>query len=374
MTQQKYLVVIPTYNEKENILAIIKKILAQDKRLSVLVVDDNSPDKTADSVKTSAKFNERVFLIKRKKKLGLGTAYLAGFKWGLEKDYTFFVSMDADFSHPPTSLPRLLRLSQKYKNDIILGSRYVPGGKIIGWSKLRYLNSYSANFMTRLLLGLKTHDATSGYKCYPASFLRKIDFTKINASGYAFQVEMVMLAENMKTKIREFPIVFHDRRAGQSKISGELWRSAKIVFKLFMQKKSTGQFIKFCVVGALCALIDWLVFYLAKTIFGHSSQVFNHNDQIFKQIAKALSFIVSASASYYLNRIWTFVSTDKAIVRQASKFLVISAIGLFLNNLFFFIFTGLLHFQDLIGFILAIITVGLWNFLGNNYWVFAKEK
>lgn len=362
----KFLVVIPTFNEKENIEKIIGQVLKQSPMIDILVVDDNSPDRTAFLVSGLVKENSRINLLLRKRKLGLGTAYRDGFKWGLKRKYNYFVSMDADFSHPPRSLPKMIKLALENPQKIVLGSRYIAGGKIKGWNTYRYLNSYLANFFTRLMLRLTPHDATAGFKCYPASFLKSIDFRKLTASGYAFQVEMLFWARKKGFDVLEFPIVFADRRAGESKISGELRKSAKIVFRLFITQAWVRQFIKFCLVGITCAVLDWLVYFIIKYL--------THWDtQSLKQIIKALSFIVSASASFTLNRRWTFRSQEKNISLEAFKFFLVATGGLGLNNLFFFWVTGLLKWSDLAGLIIATSLVLIWNFSINKLWVF-REK
>lgn len=363
---QKYLVVIPTYNEKENIVKIISDILAQDNQIDILVVDDNSPDGTGDLVEKISVKNNRVFLLKRKRKLGLGTAYRDGFKWGMKRKYSFFISMDADFSHPPKSLPKMIKLSQANQDNIILGSRYIKGGKIKGWNTYRYLNSYLANLFTRLMLRLKPRDATAGFKCYPAKFLRSLDFRKLTASGYAFQVEMLFWAQKKGFTVQEFPITFVDRRVGQSKISGELRKSAKIVFRLFITQTWFRQLMKFCLVGITCAFLDWGVYYLIKYIF-------HWDTQNLKQLIKALSFIVSASANFTLNRRWTFRSQEKNITAQAIKFFLVATVGLGLNNLFFFLITAILKWPDLAGLMIATALVLLWNFTANKLWVFRAK-
>jgi dolichol-phosphate mannosyltransferase len=362
----KYLIIIPTYDEAENIVNIIPAVLVQDEKIDVLVVDDNSPDNTADLVEKLAGFGKRIFLLKRKGKLGLGTAYMDGFTWAINNHYSYMISMDADFSHPPKALPTMLKLSQKHPDYIILGSRYVRGGKIVGWDFRRYANSYVANFATRILLRLRVKDATAGFKCYPASFIKMLDFSKLTASGYAFQVEMLYLANLKKVNIVEFPIVFTDRRAGESKISGELMRSAKVVFNLFAKQVWVREFIKFCVVGLTCTVIDWGIYFLIKELSGWETQEL-------KQIMKALSFVGSVGVSYLLNRIWTFRSKDKQVFTQAVKFFSMAVVGLGLNNLFFYLSTGYLKFTDIIGLFVATALVMFWNFTISRVWVFRKN-
>ena len=362
----KYLIIIPTYDEAENIVKIVPEVLAQDENVDILVVDDNSPDKTADLVEKLPGFGKRIFILKRKGKLGLGTAYMDGFTWAMKHNYPYVISMDADFSHPPKSLPTMLKLSQKNPNTIVLGSRYIQGGKIVGWDLKRYANSYVANFVTRVLLGLRAKDATAGFKCYPVSFIKSLDFNQLTASGYAFQVEMLYWASLKNVRILEFPIVFTDRRAGQSKISGEIIKSAKVVFNLFTKQVWVKEFVKFCVVGLICTVIDWGIYFLIKKFTGWETQEL-------KQIMKALSFVGSVGVSYLLNRIWTFKSEDKQVLAQAVKFFSMAIVGLGLNNLFFYLSTGYFKLADIIGLIIATALVMFWNFTVSRFWVFRKN-
>lgn len=239
----KTIIVIPTYNEIDNIEKLLKTILdLKLPKTDVLIVDDNSPDGTAKVVRTLAQGNRetkkqnKIFLLLRKKKEGLGKAYVAGYKWALQRNYDRMVSMDADFSHDPKYLPKLIEKSRN--NNVVVGSRYVKGGKIVGWQWYRYINSYGANFATRLLLGLKSKDNTGAFRCYPRKFIESIDLDGIIAEGYAFIVEMISYAQEKEFKIIEIPITFVDRRVGQSKVSGELTRSMKSIFQLARKKKS----------------------------------------------------------------------------------------------------------------------------------------
>jgi len=362
----EYLVVIPTYNEKENIAKIALEVL-RNREVDLLVVDDNSPDGTAKIVKSLMRKERRLFLLERPAKNGLGTAYRDGFSWGLKKGYNYFISMDADFSHPPKSLKTMIELSQKNPKTIISGSRYVRGGKIVGWNWQRYYTSFFANLTTRLILGLKVKDSTSGFKCYPRSFLTKLDFSQLVASGYAFLVEMVYLAKEKGWPILEFPITFVDRRAGQSKIAGELPKSAKIVLRLAYRRNIVQQFIRFAIIGATCALIDWAVFFLIKALTGWQSQDL-------KQVTKGISFVVAATVSYLLNRSWTFQSTSRVLSSQAIKFFFVATIGLGLNNLLFYFMTGILKLVDIWGLVIATGLVTFWNFFANRLWTFRYEK
>ena len=219
------LVVIPTYNEAENVLPLAKEILAQDPRLDVLFVDDDSPDGTGDIVTAEGEREPRVGLLRREGKLGLGSAYLAGFRHGLESGYDRILTMDGDLSHNPRYLPALLRASDAY--DMVIGSRYVEGGGISNWSLHRRALSAFANFYTRTLLRLPVRDCTGGYRCYRREVLETVEPFAIRASGYSFLYQLVFRVHRCGFSIGEVPIVFEDRLAGASKIDqSEIYRAA----------------------------------------------------------------------------------------------------------------------------------------------------
>ncbi|GAB4328839.1 MAG: polyprenol monophosphomannose synthase [Candidatus Zixiibacteriota bacterium] len=218
------LVVIPTYNEIENLPRIIPEVLRQDERLSILVVDDNSPDGTGRLADEISAQNPRVHVLHRQNKEGLGKAYLAGFRWALERDYDRIFEMDADFSHNPKYLTELLKASETA--DVVLGSRYVSGVNVINWPMMRLLLSYYANVYARIVTGLPVRDATGGFKCFRREVLERINLDKVGSNGYAFQIEMSFRAWKLGFKIREVPIVFVDREQGQSKMSKRIVREA----------------------------------------------------------------------------------------------------------------------------------------------------
>jgi dolichol-phosphate mannosyltransferase len=218
------LVIIPTYNEMENLPRIVPEVLAQDERLSVLVVDDNSPDGTGSLADSMAASNPRIHVLHRQNKEGLGKAYLAGFRWALERDYDRVFEMDADFSHNPKYLPELLRASEEA--DLVLGSRYISGVNVINWPMTRLLLSYYANVYARIVTGLPVRDATGGFKCFRREVLERIDLDRVGSNGYAFQIEMSFRAWKHGFSIREVPIVFVDREQGQSKMSKRIVREA----------------------------------------------------------------------------------------------------------------------------------------------------
>ena len=235
-SRQRALVVMPTYNETENISRIIPEVLKQSPQIDILVVDDNSPDGTAQQVEELQKKNgNRIFLIKRPEKMGLGTAYVAGFKFALEKDYDFVFEMDADLSHDPNVLPRFIEAVQDA--DLVLGSRYVTGVNVINWPLRRLLLSYGASFYTRLITGMPVKDPTGGFKCFRRSILETIDLDKIHSNGYSFQIEMSFRAWRKGFRIKEIPIVFTDRVDGKSKMSPQIVREAIwVVWKLKIQQ------------------------------------------------------------------------------------------------------------------------------------------
>ena len=228
----KALVIIPTYNEAENIHKIIPAIFEQtSSSVEILVVDDNSPDGTGDLVQTMQKENERIHLLRRAGKLGLGSAYVEGFKFALENGFDRVLEMDADFSHNPKDVPRLIEATEKY--DLAVGSRYIQGVNVVNWPLSRLILSMGASLYTRLITGLPVHDCTSGFKCYRKSVLETIDLDRIESDGYTFQIEMKFRAWKLGFTLHEVPIVFVDRVAGTSKMSKRIVREAiMMVWKL----------------------------------------------------------------------------------------------------------------------------------------------
>jgi dolichol-phosphate mannosyltransferase len=217
------IVIIPTYNEIENIESIIRSVLSQHKPFHILIVDDNSPDHTAERVKLlQTEFEGRLFLENREKKAGLGTAYVHGFRWGLDNGYDFIFEMDADFSHNPNDLEKLYNACHFGKADLAIGSRYVTGVNVVNWPLNRVLMSYFASVYVRLITGMEIHDATAGFICYRREVLEKIDLNKIKFVGYAFQIEMKYRSFCNKFKIVEVPIIFTDRTKGESKMSNSI--------------------------------------------------------------------------------------------------------------------------------------------------------
>ena len=221
------IVIIPTYNEKENIENIIRAVFGLEKVFHILVVEDNSPDGTADIVRRMQKeFPERLFMIERKGKLGLGTAYIAGFRWAIEKKYDYIFEMDADFSHNPNDLPRLYAACHDQGADLSIGSRYVSGVNVVNWPMGRVLMSYFASKYVRIITGVKIHDTTAGFVCYRRSVLETIELDKVRFKGYAFQIEMKYTAYKCGFKITEVPVIFVNRELGTSKMNSSIFGEA----------------------------------------------------------------------------------------------------------------------------------------------------
>jgi dolichol-phosphate mannosyltransferase len=219
------LVIIPTYNERENVRRIIDSVLKQDGRIEVLIVDDGSPDGTGQIVAELETLDPRVHLLERARKMGLGTAYIAGFRWALERDYQYVLEMDADFSHDPSHLKQFLKAIET--NDLVLGSRYQQGRvTVVNWPISRLILSYSANLYARAVTGLPVWDVTGGFKCFRRSVLEAIDLSHVRSNGYAFQIEMSFRAWKRGFRISEIPIVFVDRTEGTSKMSKSIVREA----------------------------------------------------------------------------------------------------------------------------------------------------
>jgi len=221
------LVIIPTYNEIENIESIVRAVFTLHKPFDILIVDDNSPDNTSDKViLLQQEFQGRLFLEKREKKSGLGTAYVHGFRWALDRNYEYIFEMDADFSHNPSDLEKLHDACHFGSADMAIGSRYVTGVNVVNWPLNRVLMSYFASVYVRMITGMKIHDATAGFICYSRAVLESINFDKIKFVGYAFQIEMKYRTYAKKFQIAEVPIIFTDRTKGQSKMSNSIIKEA----------------------------------------------------------------------------------------------------------------------------------------------------
>ena len=238
----KKIVIIPTYNEKENIEEIIRKVFSLEGAYHILVIEDGSPDGTADIVRRlQAKFPERLFMVERSGKLGLGTAYITGFKWSLEHGYDYIFEMDADFSHNPDDLPRLYDACAGQGADVAIGSRYSNGISVVNWPIGRILMSYFASVYVRTVLGVRIYDTTAGFMCYKAAVLRAMDLDGIRMKGYGFQIETKFTAHRLGFRIVEVPVIFVNRQKGTSKMSSSIfgeafWGVIKLRFRKFQRK------------------------------------------------------------------------------------------------------------------------------------------
>ena len=246
MTQSDSIVIIPTYNEKENIEAIIRAVLGLDTdghHFDILIIDDGSPDGTANIVKglIAAEFADRLHIVERSGKLGLGTAYIAGFRWALDHDYEYVFEMDADFSHNPNDLPRLYKACAEEGADVSVGSRYITGVNVVNWPIGRVLMSYYASAYVRTVLGVNLRDTTAGFVCYSRKVLDSIDFDAIRFKGYAFQIEMKFTALTLGYRIKEVPVVFVNRELGTSKMSGGIFSEALFGVMRLRWAKLTGK-------------------------------------------------------------------------------------------------------------------------------------
>mgnify|MGYP000890197880 FL=1 len=228
MKESDSIVIIPTYNEKENIENIIRAVFALPKSFHILIIDDGSPDGTASIVRglMQDEFADRLFMVERQGKLGLGTAYICGFKWALEHGYGFVFEMDADFSHNPEDLPRLYHACADEGFDVAVGSRYVSGVNVVNWPMGRVLMSYYASRYVQFVTGIPVRDTTAGFKCYRRRVLETVDLDAIRFKGYAFQIEMKFTAYKLGFKIKEVPVIFVNRREGTSKMSGGIFGEA----------------------------------------------------------------------------------------------------------------------------------------------------
>ncbi len=223
---EKTLIIIPTYNEGENVEKLLEEIYQVKDNLNILIVDDNSPDKTYEIIERlmDKKYKNKLFILKRSGKLGLGTAYIAGFKWALARDYDYIFEMDADFSHNPKYIPEFLKEIKTH--DLVIGSRYVPGGGVVNWGIIRKFVSRGGSLYSRIILGAPIKDFTGGFKCFKRKTLKNLNLDKIVSNGYSFQVELNYKVWLKGMKIKEIPIIFEDRTLGKSKMSKKIFLEA----------------------------------------------------------------------------------------------------------------------------------------------------
>lgn len=356
----KMIVLIPTYNERPNLEQLTTAILKSLPTTDILIIDDGSPDGTGELAEELRRLNPHIFVLHRGKKAGLGRAYLAGFKWALAQPYQLIVTMDADFSHDPTYLPVLVDLAAQGAG-IAVGSRYIRGGRITGWGWQRYLLSWTANWITRLVLGLKVHDVTAGYKCYRRDFLEQIDLDGVVSPGYAFQVEMITAAQELAAPVLETPVTFRDRTIGRSKVSRhELIGSAKSLVRLAIRRKGFREAGKFGLVGLLNVFVD---LGLTNLFVAYTSQ---------PRLSGYLATCVALVSSFLFNRGWTFSSTRQNAFGQFLRFIGVNGLGALINALIYTMLIDSIHYNA--AKLVAIGAAATWNFLGTKYWVFGGER
>ena len=370
----KAIVIIPTYNEKRNITRLVEIILNLNINIQILIIDDNSPDGTGQiAEKLSSEYHE-INVIHRKGKLGLGTAYLEGFKYALKNKFDYIFEMDADFSHNPKYLPVFLEAIKKY--DLVLGSRYINGISVINWGFGRLLLSKLATFYVRIITRLPVTDATGGFKCFRQELLKSIDLDKVYSNGYSFQIEMTYKAYIKNFKIGEVPIVFKDRLEGKSKMNkkiviealGVVWR---LQFEHLIVKLGEGikkaitniinsRFSKFCLVGGVGFIINIGIFYITHSLV--------NIQYIFCSI---ISFFFAVSSNFILNKYWTFKDYGrKKILLQYLKYILVNIGGLTVNIIVLTSFISFFGQSPLFSQVVGVLMgIGI-NFIGSKIWVF----
>jgi len=319
------LVIIPTYNEIENIIPLITQIFNVAHNAHILVVDDNSPDGTASTVEKIATANPALHIMKRSGKMGLASAYIDGFKWGIPKGFDIFLEMDADFSHNPEYIPEMLE--QIKTHDVVIGSRNIKGGGVEGWSVFRNLISKGGSLYSRIVLSCPIMDLTGGFNMWRKSTLDKIGLDNIISKGYSFQVEMKSKAYHYGCTIKEIPILFPDRKHGNSKMSKKIFLEALVnmwkIKKEMAVNNSIDQFFKFAITGGLGTIINLFIFYLCVDL------------SKMKEIPVSIGcFIIIATQNYILNHKWSFRQKDyaeKLSIKKWIMFICGSLLGLAIN-------------------------------------------
>lgn len=346
-----HLVLVPTYNERENIRALLDALCAVP-FVHVLVIDDASPDGTADDVRAHDEFDRRVFLLAREGKQGLGAAYRAGFAWGMDHAYETLTQMDADFSHRPEDLPRLLAEISEGA-DVAIGSRKVRDGRIEGWGAWRMFCSTGAMTASRLCLGLRTKDVTAGFRTWRKDFLKRLPVQELRSNGYAFQEEMMLVAEQEGGVVREIPVVFRDRTQGSSKLgTSDIREFFFTLARLTIERRK--RFLCYVCIGAIGAVID-----LGGFLFLH------HTMGISLLPANVFATSVAVLHNFLWHHFVTFKDHGQHPVRVLGKFIVISVMGIVLNSLVVLggVALGLVPFFAKI---IAIGCVTLWNYFLNS--------
>lgn len=345
-----HLVLVPTYNERKNISKLLDALCVIP-NIHVLVIDDRSPDGTADDVRAHVHFARRVFLLDREKKEGLGAAYRAGFAWGLAGDYETLTQMDADFSHHPSDLVRLL---DEVNNgaDVAIGSRKIAGGSIEGWNVWRTFCSAGAMSASRLCLGLKTKDVTAGFRTWRKSFVEKLPVLTLKSDGYAFQEEMIFAAEQQQGKISEIPVIFRDRVHGSSKLGmGDIQEFFYTLVRLTIVRRK--RFITYAMIGALGACVDLGLF------------VFLHGLGLSLLIANIIATSCAVMHNFTWHHFVTFKEHDQNPHVAFVKFITISLLGIGWNSIVVLLGVSLGLFP-VIAKIIAIGCVTIWNYVMNT--------
>jgi len=372
------LVIIPTYNEKQNIESLIEALLNLGKQLHILIIDDNSPDGTGVIADQLAKKHQEVHVLHRKGKLGLGTAYVEGFKYALKSGAKYILQMDADFSHQPRAIPDFLEAIKAY--DLVLGSRYYKGVRVMNWPFRRILLSKMGTKYVRAITGLPVTDITGGYKCFRREVLEAIDLHKIKSNGYSFMIEMTFKTYHKGFRIGEIPIVFEERRAGQSKISKSIiFEAMWLVWKLQIEQVVGGairsikeaiyavphkQLIKFMIVGGIGFGVNMFVYYVTYHLL------------LLHYIASAVwAFSIAVTHNFLLNKFWTFRCADKKdIFVEYYKYVSTNVLGLGVNLLILMLLVSFLKTPALISQAIAICCAVVVNYAGSKLWVFKIKK
>lgn len=346
-----HLILIPTYNERENIRTLLDAVCAHP-NVHVLVIDDASPDGTADEVRVHPYFGERVFLLSRQGKDGLGAAYRAGFAWGFERDYETLTQMDADFSHDPRDIPRLFAGIESGA-DVAIGSRKIRGGQITGWGPWRRFCSAGAMTASRLCLGLRTKDVTAGFRTWRKDFVTRLPVLELKSNGYAFQEEMILVAEQQRGVISEIPVTFQDRVRGSSKLGGGDIREFFVTLTRLTLKRRR-RFIVYALIGAAGAVLDLGSFLLLHQVVGLEVVPAN---------------VIATSAAVVHNFLWHHFVTFKEHAQTPAfafgKFVLISVVGIALNSAV--VLAGIsLGLIPALAKIVAIMLVTVWNYLLNT--------
>jgi len=356
----KVCVIIPTYNEAGTIGELLERLESLGLELQVVVVDDGSTDGTIEIVEEDSRRYGNITLVERGAKLGLGSALRDGLRKGLELGAKLLVTMDADLSHDPLELPKLVGEGAPHR--IVLGSRYVEGGCIVGWGLYRRLVSWGANFLARLLTGIPSRDSTTGYRCYGAEVV-KATLPRVRGVGYEFQVEVLSFAQRMGFEIVEVPITFVDRRMGRSKLGlGEMWRFLRILLRLFLESGEMGRALKFIAVGLSGLLVNEAVIWLLTEVAG-----------LYYLISGAISAEVSIVNNFIWNNYWTFSDRGGGgLLARFVRFNLTRVFGMALGLLLLKLFTDLLGLHYLVSNVFAILIVFIFNYFLSLFWVWRQ--